>query len=116
MSFAVSRAKVENGVQVLTMTGQLDAHSYYILKDELGALLEEANTSVVLDCHELEYISSAGLGVLKQMRKEFETKGGDIRLTRLPVKIANILDLLGFSKIIKSFKSNEEGIASYKKD
>ena len=67
----------------------------------------------MLDCHELEYISSAGLGVLKQMRKEFENHGGDVRLTRLPAKIASILDLLGFSKIIKSFKGNEEGIASY---
>jgi anti-sigma B factor antagonist len=116
MSFAVSRTQLQDGVQVLAVKGQLDAHSYYILKDELGALLQELNNKVILDCNELEYISSAGLGVLKQMRKEFGSKGGDIRLTRLPIKIANILDLLGFSKIIKSFKSNEKGIASYKSD
>lgn len=113
MSFSVERVRDEQGVQILAVQGQLDAHSYHSLKDELNALLHEGVSQLVLDCHGLEYISSAGLGVLKHMRKEFEQKGGDLRLARVPAKIVNILDLLGFSKIIKSFKSVEDGVASF---
>lgn len=113
MSFEVNRGEQQDGVRLVVIKGQLDAHSYHLLKDELKSLLDEGDTRIVLDCSELEYISSAGLGTLKQMRKELAGKDGDLRLARVPAKISNILNLLGFSKIMQIYESNEDAVGSY---
>lgn len=114
MDFAVSRAALDGDIQVIVLRGQLDAHTYQSLKAELLKLIEDGIVKVVLDCHELEYISSAGLGVIKQMCKEFRNREGDLRLSKIPEKINRVLTLLGFSKIIQSFATNDDAVASYK--
>jgi len=113
MDFSAERAASVDGVQTIALEGQLDAHSYHVLKDQLASLLAESKAQIVLDCKGLEYISSAGLGVLKQMRKEFKEAGGDLYLAAVPGKIDNILNLLGFSKIIRVFPTNDEAVASF---
>lgn len=101
-------------VRVLNLKGQLDAHTFPKLQEELEAIVEGHEPRVVLDCANLEYISSAGLGVLKKMTREFRGKQGDIRLAQLPPKIDNVVSLLGFSQVLKTFKGLDEAVQSYK--
>lgn len=103
-------------VQVLNLKGQLDAHTFPVLQRQLEALVDGPEPRVVLDCAELEYISSAGLGVLKKMTREFRNKKGDIRLAQLPPKIDNVVTLLGFSQVLKTFKGLDEAVQSYKSE
>lgn len=102
-------------VQVLSLKGQLDAHTFPSLQKELEDLVRQGEPRVVLDCQDLEYISSAGLGVLKKMSREFRDQDGDIRLASLTSKINNVMNLLGFNQVIQVFKDLEEALRSYKK-
>jgi anti-anti-sigma factor len=114
--FEISAQVKEAGglhVQVLSLKGQLDAHTFPQLQKELEGLVDNDDARIVLDCESLDYISSAGLGVLKKMTREFRGKEGDIRLSALPPKIDNVVNLLGFSQVIKVFKGTDEAIASY---
>ena len=110
--FAIERAAHGN-VDVLRLAGQLDAHSFPKLQEALEGLGAEERAQVVLDCGNLEYISSAGLGVLKKMSREFRDKKGDIRLAALTPKIKNVVDLLGFSQVIKVFPAPDEAVSSF---
>jgi len=101
-------------VTVLSLAGQLDANTFLKLQQELEAIGDEGEPRVVLDCGGLEYISSAGLGVLQKMTKEFRGSDGDIRLAAVPEKIANVVNLLGFSKVIKVFGQVSEAVGSFK--
>lgn len=103
-------------VRVLNLKGQLDAHTFPELQRQLEALVDGPEPRVVLDCANLEYISSAGLGVLKKMTREFRGKQGDIRLAQLPPKIDNVVSLLGFSQVLKTFKGLDEAVQSYKSE
>jgi anti-sigma B factor antagonist len=103
-------------VRVLNLKGQLDAHTFPTLQKELETLVAGDRPMVVLDCTGLEYISSAGLGVLKKMMREFRGKRGDLRLAALPPKIENVVSLLGFSQVIRVFAKTDEAVASYKTD
>lgn len=103
-------------VRVLNLKGQLDAHTFPALQRELEDLVSNDHSRVVLDCAGLEYISSAGLGVLKKMTREFRGKKGDIRLAQLPPKIDNVVSLLGFSQVLRTFKGLDEAVQSYKGD
>ena len=103
-------------VQVLGLQGQLDAHTFPALQKELETLVAGDRPMVVLDCAGLEYVSSAGLGVLKKMMREFRGKRGDLRLAQLPPKIENVVSLLGFSQVIRVFGKTDEAVQSFKTD
>ncbi len=114
--FSISSRNEKAGsaaVTVVRVSGALDAHTFPRLQTELEAHYKAGDTNLVMDFEKLQYISSAGLGVLKKMVKEFRAKDGDIRLSALSSKIDNIINLLGFSQIIKVFKTADEAIASY---
>ena len=112
--FSIERSE-HGDVDVLYLAGQLDAHSFPKLQETLESLGSESRARVVLECRDLDYISSAGLGVLKKMSREFREQEGDIRLSSLTPKIRNVVDLLGFSQVIRVFPGSEEAISSYAK-
>jgi anti-sigma B factor antagonist len=55
----------------------------------------------VLDCSGLDYISSAGLGVLLKTQKRLMAVGGQLRLTRVNRHIRDIFQYSGFDKILE---------------
>ncbi|MGE0709478.1 MAG: STAS domain-containing protein [Planctomycetota bacterium] len=101
-------------VRVLRLKGQLDAHTFPALQEQLEGLDEADPPRVVLDCSGLEYVSSAGLGVLKKMSRDFRQRDGDLRLASLTEKIANVMSLLGFNQVIRVFGDLDEAVRSYK--
>ena len=115
--FEVVRTSRDAGkakVSVLALRGQLDAETFPGLQGELEEVLDgAAEPKVVLDCSDLEYISSAGLGVLSKMTKEFRDKSGDLRLCSLPEKIASVVSLLGFDQVIQVFPHSDDAVQSF---
>lgn len=101
-------------VRVVNVKGSLDAHTFLAFQKELENTLRANDAKVVLDCEGLDYMSSAGLGVLKKYVHDFRGRGGDIRIARVPEKVGNIIKLLGFSKVFKIFGTLDEAVSSYK--
>jgi anti-sigma B factor antagonist len=101
-------------IRVVNVKGSLDAHTFLAFQKELESTLRANDAKVVLDCEGLDYMSSAGLGVLKKYVHDFRGRGGDIRIARVPEKVGNIIKLLGFSKVFKIFPTLDEAVSSYK--
>ena len=101
-------------VRIVNVKGSLDAHTFLTFQKELENTLKANDAKVVLDCEGLDYMSSAGLGVLKKYVHDFRGRGGDIRIARVPEKVGNIIKLLGFSKVFKIFGTLDEAVSSYK--
>lgn len=57
--------------------------------------------AVTLDCGGLEYISSAGLGVLLKTHKRMVGQGGKLRLAAVGPHIRDILRYSGFDRIFE---------------
>ena len=57
------------------------------------------NGSVVLDCTALEYLSSAGLGVLLKTQKRLKAAAGALRLTGVNRHVHDIFRYAGFDQI-----------------
>ena len=87
--------KTVNGTEaVLALSGWLDTKTAPELKDALDAL-EEGMESLVLDCAELEYISSAGLRQLVAAHKKMN---GNLTVRSVSKEIMDILRMGGFDK------------------
>jgi anti-anti-sigma factor len=108
-----SREVAGKPVKVLNLIGQLDAHTFSTLQGELEQICKAPRPQVVLDCTKLDYIGSAALAVLSKMTRDFRLKQGDLRLAKLGPKIENVVELLGFSRILRVFKETDKAVASF---
>lgn len=84
----------ENGIVFLT--GRLDAAQVDRAQEALGKLA----TATVADCSELEYISSAGIGLLMVTYKRLADAGHSFRLVNVPARIRTVFQYAGLDKLL----------------
>ena len=85
------------GEGIVVITGRLDAAQ----SPTAQAFLDKVNGLVTLDCSGLEYISSAGLGVLLKTQKRLLAASGKLRLTGVSRHVRDIFMYSGFDQIIE---------------
>lgn len=86
----------ENNVWTGIVTGRLDTVSAVQFEKEMKPLVENADKEIVLDCTELEYISSSGLRQLLALRKAVDAKGGKMVILHINDELRNIFTITGF--------------------
>lgn len=90
--------KIENAADgSVLIAGRLDAAQ----SPAAQAFLDKVQGTVSLDCSGLEYISSAGLGVLLKTQKRLMASGGKLRLTGVSRHLRDILQYSGFDQIFE---------------
>jgi anti-sigma B factor antagonist len=115
-SFSLSVAPRQHDhttVYVFTVNGSLDAHTFPDLEKEFHALMAQGQYRFVLDFKTLDYISSAGLGLLLGVQRVASRHSGDLKIANMPDTIYNIFDILGFSKLIGVYPSWEAAAQSF---
>ncbi|MBQ9339670.1 MAG: STAS domain-containing protein [Paludibacteraceae bacterium] len=98
MRIQIQTNKQETIVRII---GELDTVATTEQADELQQVLYIADQTLVIDCTELEYISSAGLRFFMQLKRESEAKGGSIRIIHLNEDVADIFRMSGFQNIFE---------------
>lgn len=106
-SFSVTTDTLGEGT-VLRFKGELDASSSVYADNALEEAIEASPGYVLIDCTELDYISSAGLGVLLAAFQACNLKGMQLVMVSMPPKIRNVFEILGLDKLIKSAKNVED--------
>ncbi|HSV20079.1 MAG TPA: STAS domain-containing protein [Casimicrobiaceae bacterium] len=82
---------------VVVIRGRLDAAQSPVA----DAFLGKVQGVVTLDCGGLEYVSSAGLGVLLKTQKRLLAAGGKLRLTGVNRHVMELLGYAGFDQIFE---------------
>jgi anti-sigma B factor antagonist len=82
---------------VVALAGRLDAAESPRAQAALDAVVGIVN----LDCTGLEYISSAGLGVLLKTQKRLLAGNGKLRLTGVNRQLRDIFMYSGFDQILE---------------
>jgi anti-sigma B factor antagonist len=70
-------------------------------------------TRLVLDLSGVDYVSSAGLRALLATMKDARQHGGDVRLAAVKPEVARVLDLSGFTTILKLFPDESAALSSF---
>lgn len=82
---------------VIRLSGWLDASQVPAAESTFEAI----STSHVVDFEKLEYISSAGLGLLLSTQQRLSSSGHQIRLVNLSPHIKNVFVCAGFDTIFE---------------
>ena len=81
----------------VVLTGRLDAAQ----SPAAQSFLDKVQGTVTLDCGQLEYISSAGLGVLLKTQKRLMASSGKLRLVGLKPHLRDIFTYSGFDQLFE---------------
>lgn len=104
----------QNGtVMVVSVAGSLDAMTAPELGQVFDQQIEAGNSRVVADLAEVDYTSSAGLRVLLAAVKGTRKLGGDLRLASVQEHVNKVLNLAGFTSIIKQYPDAAAAVASF---
>jgi anti-sigma B factor antagonist len=83
------------------VNGRLDTPAAVKAQQEITPLLENADKEIVLDCSNLEYISSSGLRLFLTIRKEASTKGGKVIIENISEEIRKVFMMTGFFNLFE---------------
>lgn len=96
-------------VQVRGQQAEMD-HKYFF--DCVSDLIESGYKNVIIDCHQLGFLSSSGLSALLVARKQAVTHGGRVYLTRVSSNLARVLEITKLGRLLSVYPTTESAIES----
>lgn len=105
--------KQVNGITVISLTGSIDAMTAPQITEFIQGQIAKGNIKLVADLSGVDYTSSAGLRVLLGAIKDTRAQSGDIRLASVQADVQKVLNLSGFTNILKVFGEVDAAVASY---
>lgn len=110
--FEIQRESIKD-VERLRISGYLDAHTAPRLESAIEELFKEGKNKILVNFRDLEYISSAGLGVFMGLIEEIRADGGDLKMSDMKPKVFDVFDLLGFPILFDIDKTDERALAKF---
>lgn len=93
---------VENGNQwVASFSGRLDTAASVQTAEDVKPLLELSHKEIILDCTELEYISSSGLRIFLSIRKEATAHDSKVIVRNINADIRQVFVMTGFVSLFE---------------
>jgi anti-sigma B factor antagonist len=95
------KSHLDNNFWNINMNGELDVAGADKVKEHLNGLVEKKPVDIKIDCTDLEYIDSTGLGVLIGVLKRLKVNEKDIYILNPRKNVKKIFDITGLDKIFK---------------
>ena len=97
--------KTEKSTLIISLAGHIDSSNAQSVEEEITKIRESvAPTAIVLDCHDLEYLSSAGLRVVLRIKKAVD----DTKVVDVSTEVYEIFDMTGFTEMMEVHKAYRE--------
>ena len=101
---------IQDSTVIMTLDGELDASSSVILDEELSDPEIMKYSKILVDCRNLNYISSAGLGVFISHLQRFEDAQIKLIFFNMQDKVRNVFEILGLDLLMTIVTNYEEAI------
>ncbi len=112
--FAIKRIDQEE-ISILNASGFLDLHTVPKFEEAIDNLIKEKRYKIIVNLKNLDYISSAGLGVFMGFIEEIREHEGDIKLCNLSERVFKVFDLLGFPALFEIFDQESQALEKFRK-
>ena len=103
----------EGNIVILALEGRLDTLNFALLEKEMNLLIENNKKDVILDCQDLDYVSSSGLRILLKALKQVDAAKGRFTICNLQPQIIQIFKISGFDHLFELYPGRKEAVASY---
>lgn len=101
--------------ELITVSGRIDSSTAPDLEKALLGLIQTGQKNVVVNLHDTEFISSAGLkallSALMKVRKMIPS--GDVVISEIRPELKESFDLVGFDRLFKFFEEDVQAVGSF---
>ena len=97
----------KNGKRI-SLAGSLDTDTAPQLETRIDESIDSSVTTLILDMKDLEFLSSAGLGIIFMTMKELKNRQGQIMLINLQPQIQRVFEIIKAMDGMNIFKDREE--------
>lgn len=100
-------------ITLIHIGGSLDAETAPKFDAKIKGEIEKGAKKIICNLERLDYIASAGLGVLIGANDLLSKQGGELRIAAMNDKIKKIFRLLGFINLFKIFEDDQKAMDSF---
>jgi anti-sigma B factor antagonist len=100
----------EGNAVIVRFEGSLDTNTAADALAHFDALVEDGQTTIIVDFSSVDFVSSAGLRVLLATAKKIGTSGS-LRLFGLNPSVREVFDVSGFSTIFAIYDGEPSALA-----
>lgn len=100
MSSELKIKEAQSGETVnIVLSGEVDIYTSQELKERLYGIADCTNADIRIDCKELNYIDSTGLGIFVGTLKRVKQNGKKIIISNLKESIKKLFIITGLDKV-----------------
>lgn len=101
----------QNNYDILSITGEVDASNSVILDEAIQELIAGGSKFILIDGKNLEYISSAGLGVFMSYLEDFQEQEINLKICELTPRVYEVFKILGLDQLIPIYQDKTTALA-----
>lgn len=90
-------SRIDGDVATVSVRGEIDVATAPLLRETLHELVQGGATRIVLECRELAFLDSSGIGLLVATRKRLGD-GGELVIDSPPSHVRKVLELTGVTE------------------
>lgn len=98
---------------ILGLNGELDPYSTPDFVACVEDMIEKGHRRIIVDCADLKYVSSVGLGALVRVHARMKKLDGDVKVTGLRGPVADVFRITMLFKVFSMFESIDDAVADF---
>jgi len=107
------RININKDVVVLTPQGELNVYTISQLKEMIDQKVKGGYGKFIIDLKDVSYMDSSALGVLINLVKGLQKKGGGLKIVNLKGNIERIFRLTRLVSFFDTYATKEEALSSF---
>lgn len=107
------RHETRDGIQVFFMQGAIEIDQVPEAKEQLAQAFEEKSPRMVLDLTEVQYLDSAGIGLLIGTLRRATQDGGGLKLAGLSSYLTGIFSIINLGNIFDLHPDLDSALAAF---
>lgn len=111
IEYETYQAGENDEVLVIEVGGRLDTMSSDYLLNCVKGHTDRGARKIVLDCTNLDYVSSMGLATLIRANSRMKEVGGSVALVQVPGLVADVVRIAHLDRLLNIYPTVDEAIA-----
>src|SRR2546430_14875284 len=111
--FQLCVERLEEGVSILAVVGELDLATAPHFRRGLGGVLGSGGRRLVVDLRDADFVDSAGLGALVWAQLRARGAGGEVVTAGAEDAVARAIATSGLGDLIKLARTRDDALARF---
>lgn len=93
----------------------LDEQNIQAIGEQLFSLIDdEARKKILLNFHDVEYLSSAALGKLITLNKKAKASNGQLKMCNIKTEIYEVFEITKLNKVFPIYETEREALEAFR--